>query len=151
MLAGGIHTLTATFTPTDAVDYATTAVLTSVQVKTAPTSTSLTFTSPVMVGHEDLARFTVTVQSSNGVIPGGIVTVKAGSATVCSATLNGSAVGTCTLLPSQLKKGTYTVRATYSGSTNFATSKSAAGSLVVSAAAALVHGHFRHSTFSRRY
>ena len=102
-------------------------------IKPIPTTTGLTLTSPIALGSEGAANFVITVQSISGLTPGGTVKVLAGTKKVCTATLDGSGVGTCTLTASQLIAGTYSVTASYIGAGGFKSSKSTAGSLVVSA------------------
>jgi len=131
VLAAGTQTLIVTFTPVDSTDYATVTAASIVVVKPAPTTTALSLTSPVAVGSQDAATFIVTVGSASGQVPTGTVTANAGTKTACSAVLNGTGVGTCTLSASQLKAGTYVMRASYAASADFKASKSVAGSLTV--------------------
>ena len=62
--------------------------------------------------------------------PTGKVSVKAGTATVCTITL-ASAKGSCTLTASQLAPGTYQLTASYPGITPYAASTSPAKTLTV--------------------
>jgi hypothetical protein len=66
-------------------------------------------------------------------LAGGTVTVKSGTATVCTITLSPAGTGTCTLTATQFPVGTTHLTATYSGSTNFTPSTSAAKTLTVAA------------------
>src|SRR5262249_57845027 len=81
------------------------------------TSTSLSLAaSKVTYGHEQSAKFSATVTPEAGGIPTGKVTVKAGSAGLCTITLGGG-MGSCTLAAAKLRPGTYQLTASYSGDT----------------------------------
>ena len=72
---------------------------------------------------------TVTVTSQGGT-PGGTVTVKSGTVTVCTITL-GSGKGSCTLSAAKLPAGTHTLAAAYPGSSDFISSTSVKQTLTV--------------------
>jgi hypothetical protein len=86
----------------------------------AATATSLALSrSSVAFGHENLEKLTVKVTSPLGGAPAGTVTVKAGSAKVCTIRLvNGS--GSCTLSARSLQPGRYALTASYGGATYYA-------------------------------
>jgi hypothetical protein len=95
------------------------------------TATSLTLSRRrVAVGHEHSERLTVKVTARTGGTPAGKVTIKAGSATVCTVTL-ASGKGECRLKARQLRRGTYHLTATYRGSQHYAVSVSAKKTLTV--------------------
>ncbi len=77
-----------------------------------------------MYGHEQTERLSVTVSSQfPGSTPTGTVTVKAATGTLCVITLS-SGKGSCRLPPKKLDVRTYSLVATYGGSTNFKASTS---------------------------
>ena len=78
----------------------------------------------VTYGREQAERLAVTVTPQYGGTPGGTVTVKSGTTTVCVITL-ASGKGSCTLTASKLRTGTYTLVAAYPGSSDFTSSASA--------------------------
>jgi hypothetical protein len=88
------------------------------QVVQIPTTTALSLSSN-SVSYGTNVTFTATVTSSFGT-PSGTVTFMAGSTPIGTATLN--AGGVATVANNTLTVNTYTVTASYSGSTNFATS-----------------------------
>jgi Bacterial Ig-like domain (group 3) len=97
---------------------------------TRPTSTSLALSAAkVTYGHEGAERLSVTVTSQYGT-PGGKVTVKTGTTTVCTITL-ASGKGRCTLTASQLRPGTHTLVAAYPGNSDFTSSASSRKTLTV--------------------
>jgi hypothetical protein len=89
-------------------------------VASAPTTTSLVASpNPVTYGHEQVEYLSVTVSPQfPGSMPTGTVTVKASTGTLCVITLS-SGKGSCRLSPNKLKARTYSLVATYGGSTNF--------------------------------
>jgi hypothetical protein len=102
-------------------------------VSKASSKTALSLsTTKVTYGDEQAEHVSVTVTSS-GVTPGGTVTVKSGSTTVCTITL-GSGKGSCALSATKLAPGTQHLTASYGGSADFNASASAAGTLTVSKA-----------------
>ena len=97
------------------------------------TSTSLSLaTSQVTYGHEQSAKLSVAVTPEAGGIPTGKVTLKAGSAGLCTITLGGG-TGSCTLAAAKLRSGTYNLTASYSGDTVYNGSTSAQQALTVTA------------------
>jgi hypothetical protein len=89
-------------------------------VAAAPTTTSFVASpNPLTYGHEQSGRLSVTVSPRfSGSAPTGTVTVKASTGTLCVITLS-SGKGSCRLSPKRLKARTYSLVATYGGSTNF--------------------------------
>jgi Bacterial Ig-like domain (group 3) len=103
------------------------------QAPRSPTSTSISLSAArVTYGHEQAEHVSVTVTSQHGT-PGGKVTVKSGTATVCTITL-ASGKGSCTLTARQFAAGTQHLTASYGGSAAFAGSVSAAKTLTVAKA-----------------
>ena len=82
-------------------------------------------------GDEQAERLTVTVIPRYAGTATGTVTVKAGSATVCSIRLKSSRTGSCTLAPKKLGPGTYHLVARYAGSADFTASASGKATLKV--------------------
>jgi hypothetical protein len=98
------------------------------------TTTSLTVApSGVAYGSENEEHFSVSVVSPNGVPPGK-VSVKAGSTTVCTVTLNNGS-GNCSPTATKLKPGSYSLAAIYAGTSAYSTSTSVPHSLTVAKAA----------------
>jgi hypothetical protein len=87
-------------------------------------------TARLSYGREQAERMTVAIAPQYAGTPGGKVTVKAGTTTVCTITLT-SGKGNCTLIARQLRTAAYTLVATYSGNTNFSSSTSARKPLTV--------------------
>ena len=83
----------------------------------------------VTFGKEQAEKIAVHVTGPS--TPTAKVTVRAGSKTVCTITLNGSGVGTCLLTASQLPVGSYQLVAGYPGSYGLASSSSRAVPLSV--------------------
>ena len=74
-------------------------------------------------GYEQVEKFSVKVSGGGVAIPSGTVTVKSGSKTLCTIALsNGS--GSCSLKPSKLAVGSYSVVALYAGNADFDASNS---------------------------
>jgi hypothetical protein len=88
----------------------------------------------VTYGHEQVEHLSVTVSPQySGLTPTGTVTVKDSTKTLCTIKLS-SAKGSCTLSNVKLNAGTYSLVATYGGSTNFDTSSSVKEILTVAKA-----------------
>jgi hypothetical protein len=88
----------------------------------AATAASLALSrSSVAFGHENLEKLLVKVTAPLGGTPAGTVTVKAGSATVCTIRLVNGAGG-CTLSARTLRPGRYSLTASYGGGTYYAAS-----------------------------
>jgi hypothetical protein len=99
-------------------------------VSKVPATTALSLSSSkVTYGDEQAEKVSVAVASPGGT-PSGTVTVRSGSATVCTITL-GSGKGSCTLSAKKLPVGTHAWVASYSGSSDFTSSTSASKSLTV--------------------
>jgi Cutinase/Bacterial Ig-like domain (group 3) len=108
-------------------------LLTPAAFASQSTTTTLSLSeAAIEYGSEQTENFIVDVSGPTGT-PTGKVTVKTGSTTLCKATLsNGSA--TCALAATKLKPGSYSVVASYAGSSQFAISSSGAQSLSVARA-----------------
>ncbi len=98
----------------------------------AATGTSLELsTARIRYGHEQLERITVRVSAAGAAaIPGGKVTVRAGSAVVCVITLSGGKGG-CRLTAKRLGAGSYTVTASYPRTLGFLGSAAPAKHLTI--------------------
>lgn len=122
-LAIGSYPLTATYNGdnTDTTSADTTQTLT---VAKEPTTTDLTLSADTIArGSEQAELFTVQVTPATSGTPTGNVTVKAGATAVCTIIL-ASGTGNCTLTPTQLRRGTYQITATYNGDRTYAVSTS---------------------------
>jgi hypothetical protein len=84
----------------------------------------------VTCGHEQAERLTVSVAPRYSGTPGGTVTVKSGTVTVCTIKL-ASGKGSCTLSAAKLPAGPHTLAAAYPGSSDFTSSTSARKTLTV--------------------
>jgi hypothetical protein len=105
---------------------------TMVDVPVRATATTLTRShSIVTYGAEQRETLTVKVTAKAGT-PGGRVTIKAGTATVCVITLK-AGTGSCTLTAKQFKAGGYHLVASYGGSWPYGGSASASWPLTVQA------------------
>jgi len=131
----GSYPITATLTGAALGNYTLTVTAGTLSVTPAATSTTVTSSaSPVYVG--TTITFIATVSSSAGVPPG-TVSFLNGTALLGTATVN--AAGVATFQTSALGVGSYTVIATYPGSTNFGASSGTiaegvtAGSFVLTA------------------
>jgi hypothetical protein len=90
----------------------------------AVSTVTLTASAPkAFYGDEAVETLTATVASPSGGTPTGKVTVRSGSATVCSITLTNE-TGRCTLPVTALPSGTDQLTATYSGDVSYATATS---------------------------
>jgi hypothetical protein len=100
-------------------------------VAAEPATTLLALSAAVVrSGHEQAERLTVAVKPAFGGTPAGLVTVKAGSVTICTINLkNGK--GACNLSASRLHPGSYRLVARYGGRSPFAASVSAGKTLTV--------------------
>ena len=81
-------------------------------------------------GKEQTEHLTVTVAAQYSGTPGGKVTIKAGTTTVCVITLS-SGKGSCALAARKLRVGTHTLVAVYSGNSDFTRSTSTKKTLKV--------------------
>jgi hypothetical protein len=105
---------------------------TMVEVPVRATATTLTRShSIVTYGAEQREKLTVTVTAKQGT-PGGKVTIKAGTATVCVITLK-AGTGSCTLTAKQFKAGRYHLVAGYPGGWPYGSSASGSWPLTVQA------------------
>jgi hypothetical protein len=81
-----------------------------------PTTTTLALSAPtVTFGREQTEQLNVDVRPVLGGDPGGTATITAGSATVCTISLDFLSDDSCTLTEAQLPVGTYQLTATYGG------------------------------------
>jgi len=128
-LRPGIRHLTASYEG-DAT-FAASSGRATLTVAAEPTTTSLALSAAVVrSGHEQAERLTVAVKPAFGGTAAGLVTVKAGSVTICTINLkNGK--GACTLSPNRLRPGSYRLVARYGGRTPDAASASAGKTLTV--------------------
>jgi hypothetical protein len=129
-LPAGTQRLTAAYGGSIDVTASTSAAV-SLSVTKAITRIALSLSAPkVTYGKEQAERLTVTVFPQYSGVPTGWVTVKAGAVTICTITL-ASGRGTCTLTPSKIRAGIYSLQASYPGSGNFTGSASARQTLTV--------------------
>jgi hypothetical protein len=130
-LSVGIYSLVATYGGSTNFKGSTSAKETLTVVK-ATSRTVLKFSAAkVTYGDEGVEQLSVTVSPQySGSTPTGTVTVKQSTTTLCTFTLSG-ARGSCTLSATKLPAGTYSLVATYGGSTNFKGSTSAKETLTV--------------------
>jgi hypothetical protein len=122
-LAIGSYPLTASYSGDNTYAVSTDTSQTLIVAK-EPTNTSLTLTADTVArGSEQAEKFTATVAPATSGTPTGTVEVKAGSVGLCPITLvNGT--GSCFLTPSQLRRGSYLITATYNGDATYAVSTS---------------------------
>jgi hypothetical protein len=99
-----------------------------------PTTTTLSLSAATAIyGAEKAVRLTATVTPHNAGTPTGTVTVKSGTATVCTITLSGGH-GNCSPTAALLAAGAHSLVASYSGSVSFAASASVVGRLTIARA-----------------
>ena len=114
MLAAGQHTLTATFTPNDTVDYTTgTATVTLTVVPASPPITLTTSANPVFMTYP--VSFTASLPSYAS-SDTGAVTFYDGTSQIGTASMSG---GSATLTTSALPAGPQSITAVYSGDANY--------------------------------
>lgn len=134
VLGLGSHRVSVTFTftlndTTDAISATLTKVIT---VTKSPTTTLLSTTSPITYGSETNEVFSVAVSAPSGAVPPGTFDVDTGSTVLCSAALNSSGDGTCSLpTDTRLAVGSHAIDAVYLATTDYAHSVSAVQTLVV--------------------
>jgi hypothetical protein len=88
--------------------------------------------STLTFGHETVEHVSVNVSPEfTGSMPGGKVTVKISSRTLCVISLSSSGKGSCALSARKLSAGTYGLVASYNGSSEFGTSASTKETLKV--------------------
>ena len=112
VLSVGTHTLSATFTPTNAAAYTSATGSTSITVSQLATTVAVS-----SAGSSGGTTLTATVTSSYGV-PTGTVQFSNGTTSLGVGTLDSSGVGTITA--SSLPAGSTDITATYSGDANYA-------------------------------
>ena len=123
-LSVGTHTLSATFTPTDAIDYATVSMTTTLTVSATVTSSAVAFTSPLSFANQSAADFVVTVRPLSGSLaPSGYVIIETGTVVLCTSPLDSGGVGRCTLAAGKLAVGTHRITAVYTPNPGFKGSK----------------------------
>jgi hypothetical protein len=127
-LDAGTYSLVATYGGSTDFDASTSAKETLIVAK-ATSKTALKLSrSKVTYGNEGVEFLSVTVSPQySGLTPTGTVTVKESTTTFCVIASSGS----CGLSGKKLKAGTYSLVATYGGSTNFKGSTSAKETLTV--------------------
>jgi hypothetical protein len=104
------------------------------KIPVAATTTAISLSAgSVVYGHEQSQQVSVKVSAGSG-IPTGTVTVKSGTATVCTIKLTGGG-GSCDLPATRFAAGTVTLAAAYAGPAWFAASTSPPGSFTVIKAA----------------
>jgi hypothetical protein len=125
--AAGSYVLTATFTPTDTVDYTSGGTVSvALTVNQAASTTALVSSiNPVLV--TNAATFTMSVSSSAGTAAGSVNFLD-GTVLLGSVALNN---GSASYTTSSLTVGTHSITAVYGGSNNLASSASSALSEVV--------------------
>jgi hypothetical protein len=127
--ATGSVSVTGTFTSSD-TNYASGTAAGTLTITPASTAaTETTSLSVVTIGSS--VTFTAIVTSPTGIVPQGTVTFTDGTTTLGAATLDSS--GTATLTTAALAAGAHTIVATYSGSSNFASSTASVISTEVNA------------------
>ena len=132
VLSAGSHTMTATFYPWDSTNYASVSIWTTMIVKAARSTTTLTMSaSSIAFSAETAETFTVSSYTSTGVPNSGPVNVMAGSVLQCVAVLDSTGTGTCSLNATELRPGRYAVKATTMGNSNVKGSLSASQLLTV--------------------
>ena len=116
----GVYSITASYggSSTDAASVSSPPI--KVTVTLAPTTTTL-IAVPTTLNYGQTLTLTATVTASNGVAPTGAVTFLNGAATLGTGTLNSSGVATLVLTPAV---GTYSITASYGGSSTDAASVS---------------------------
>ena len=131
ILKPGSYSITAVYTATTHFG-ASTSSASTLTVTKDPTSTALSLSSAsVTYGSEQTESFKATVTPGSGIAPSGSVKIKAGTKTVCTATLE-AGVGTCSPKETTLPKGNYKVEAVYAGSLALEPSMSSSTSLTIS-------------------
>jgi len=144
VLAAGSHTLIATFSPLDAVDYLTPSpISTTITVAKAPSQLAINAPASSSYGAEGMSPFAAQVSSSSGQAITGKVSFKTliGTTvtTICTATVAASGAASCAPSAAKLGVGSHAVWATFASSPNYSASTSATvASLVVASATALV-------------
>ena len=125
----GAYQLTATYSGDG--NYVAASGTATVTVARAKTTTTLSLSkSPVTYRHENQERLTVSVSHVGSVYPTGSVTVMAGRTTLCAIRLT-KGTGSCTLIASKLKAGTYHLWASYPGNSDYLKSTSSSKTLKV--------------------
>ena len=122
VLQAGAQTLSASFTPTDTTDYATTTGTTTVTVNKAGSTTSLVPSASSVAAGSNLT-LTATVASATSGMPTGMVQFLNGTTVLGKGSLTS---GVATFSTSALAVGTYNLTAAYSSDTNFTASVSSA-------------------------
>ena len=133
-LSAGLYQVTASYA--GGGNFAASASGTSILSVSQVSSVTSLALSAASVPYEDeqAERLTVTVAPKYGGTPVGTVTVRSGTVTVCTITLE-SGGGTCTLAATRFAPGSTRLTAAYTGGADFAASASAAKTLTVAKAA----------------
>jgi polygalacturonase/sugar lactone lactonase YvrE len=113
VLGAGTQTLSVLFTPNDATDYKSVTQTAQLLVNKASSSVTLSANpNPAAQGKADVLTATVTGTGQ----PSGTVIFLSGATTLCTSTLNGSGVATCSFMPSA--SGPLSISAQYQGDAN---------------------------------
>ncbi len=119
VLSAGSHKMTATFYPWDSTNFASVSIWTTMIVKVARSTTTLTMSSSsIAFSAETAETFTVSSYTSTGVPNSGPVNVMAGKVLQCVAVLDSTGTGTCSLNDTELRPGRYAIKATTMGNSN---------------------------------
>ncbi len=114
---GGTASQIVRFTPTDTNRYLTVTGTVSVTVNAVLTTNTLTSSrNPLAAGESVTFSVTISTVSSNCYIPGGTVTFKDGTTTLCTGTLSG---GTASFTTNSLSAGDHSITAEYPGNADF--------------------------------
>lgn len=117
VLSAGKQTLSVLFTPADTTDYKSVTQTVMLTVNKAASSVTLIANpNPAAQGKPNVLTATV----SGAGQPTGTVVFLSGTTTLCTTTLNGSGIATCTFTPSA--SGTLSISAQYQGDANHLTS-----------------------------
>lgn len=97
-------------------DFQASSATTTVTIAKAKSSTSLQLSRPaVTYGHESAEKLTASIgHFGNTTFTGGKIIIKAGAITVCTVAIKDNG-GSCTLSNTKLKKGSYTLVASFPG------------------------------------
>ncbi len=122
-LAGGSHSLTATYQASDTIAGSTSSAV-ALDVNTGATSTTLT-TSPTTPSYDESVTLSATVRPAamGSLAPTGTVTFSDGTTTLGTGTLDTK--GGASLTVASLSPGSHTLTAVYGGDSNYQTSTSA--------------------------
>jgi len=126
--AAGAYTLSATFVPTSAKDYANATAQTIFTVSQASVSQTLSASASQVAPGAPLTITDVVISSTSGT-PTGVVNFSSGSSSIGAAALD--ATGHASLTISNLPTGTASITASYLGDNNFTTNNASGPSITV--------------------